>query len=175
MSSIKFTSDPGRLGWKCSSCGELITSIEDGWVEWLATENKRGTLLRDLRLVHGKTKPGNSRSHSCRYDPRIEFRNHKSVLEGLPLERFVGPDGLMLLLSFFAGGEMPQNDVLELTKRVQVPGYEQARELLEAIGKEMFTPSIGEGYYLQSEIRTLLRWQRAISNQRPKGSSTLKP
>jgi hypothetical protein len=158
MSSNTFTPDPGRLGWKCSSCGELITSIEDGWVEWLATENKRGTLLRDLRLVHGKTKPGDSGSHSCRYDPRIEFRNHKSVVEGLPLERFVGPDGLMLLLSFLAAEEMPQNDVLELIKRVQVPGYEQARELFEAIGKEIFTPSIREGYYLQSEIWALLRW-----------------
>jgi hypothetical protein len=34
----KHTENPkGQLrGWKCSSCGDLITKIEDGWVEWLA-------------------------------------------------------------------------------------------------------------------------------------------
>jgi hypothetical protein len=39
-------------------------------------------------------------------------------VEGLPLERFVGPDGLMLLLSFIATGDMATNEVMELAKRV---------------------------------------------------------
>ena len=110
---------PVSMGWKCDLCGELITSVEDGWVEWLAAEGRRGTTLRGLRLVHRETKPGNSEAHSCRYDSRIEFRNDKSLVEGLPLERFVGPDGLMLLLSFLSTGELPKEDILELTKRVQ--------------------------------------------------------
>jgi hypothetical protein len=82
----------------------------------------------------------------------------QSIVEGLSLERFVGSDGLMLLLSFFGAGEMPKDDLLELAKRVQIPGYEQARELFpEAIQTGVLEPSIGDGYYLQSEIRTLLR------------------
>jgi hypothetical protein len=45
--------DSGLMGWKCSSCTELITSIENGWVEWLTTETERGTMLHGL---NGSTK-----------------------------------------------------------------------------------------------------------------------
>ena len=80
-------------------------------------------------------------------------------MEGLPLERFVGPDGLMLLLSLIAEGEMPTPDLLELVKRLHIPGYEQTRDLFsEAILGGAVAPLIGEGFYLQSEIRELLTW-----------------
>jgi hypothetical protein len=52
-------------------------------------------------------------------------------VEGLPLEGFVGPDGLMLLLAFLTEDELLKDDVLELAKRVQIPGYEQTRELFQ--------------------------------------------
>src|SRR5438445_13829577 len=40
-------------GWRCSACGELITRITDGWVEWLACEDGEGfTARKGLRLVH---------------------------------------------------------------------------------------------------------------------------
>jgi hypothetical protein len=152
------------LGWKCSSCAKVITSIEDGWVEWLTTETERGTTLHGLRLVHKEAKQDNSREHSCRYDARAEFRKDQTLVEGLPLERFMGSDGLTLLLSFLAAGEMPRDDVLELTKRLQVPGYELTRELFAALDTEMFTPSVMRGYYLQVEIRALLEWARRDSS-----------
>jgi hypothetical protein len=67
----------------------------------------------------------------------------------------------MLLLSFLAMGEMPKDDVLELAKRVQIPGYEQTRELFqEAMNEGVVTPAIRERYYLQSELDALLRWSR---------------
>jgi hypothetical protein len=73
--------------------GELITSIEGGWVEWLASESDRGQeVLRGLRLVHrGSIRP-NGKEKDCRYDSLKGFRNGKTILEGLPLERLVGPD-----------------------------------------------------------------------------------
>lgn len=143
-----------HLGWRCGSCHELITSVEGGWVEWLATESQQGdVVLRGLRVVHRFTK-----SRRCRYDFRREFQQDGSIVEGLPLERFVGPDGLMLLLSFLAAGQMPKDDVLELAKRVQIPGYEQAREFLQDAQHEArITPAIADGYYLQLEIQELLR------------------
>ncbi len=138
------------MGWRCASCGELITSIEAGRVEWLTTDDKRGiTRATGLRLVHSL----------CRYDDRREFRKTRSLVEGLSLERFVGPDGLMLLLSLIAEGEMPRADLIELVKRLHIPGYEQTRELFsEAIHGGAVAPLIGEGFYLQSEIRELLTW-----------------
>jgi hypothetical protein len=147
------------LGWNCATCGELITRIEDGWVEWLAGEDERAnSRIKGLHLVHGhEASPRRQREHGCQYDERREFRNDGSIVEGLSLERFVGPDGLMLLLSFLAAGEMPKDAVLELTKRVQIPGYEQTRELFDAaIHSGVVKPSISTGYYLQWEIQALL-------------------
>jgi hypothetical protein len=150
----------GQLqGWRCSSCGELITRIEDGWVEWLAGEDEYGPRLKGLRLVHRFAGSSSTVALACRYDGGREFRKDGSLVEGLSLERFVGSDGLMLLLSFLASSEMPRGDVLELAKRVQIPGYEQVRDLFpEAIGLGVISPTIGEGYYMQSEIRELLGW-----------------
>jgi hypothetical protein len=159
MGSPEKIAEPSHVGWRCATCRQLITSIEDGWVEWLAGEDEHGnTLLRGLRLVHGTTaNPGPE--HGCQYDQRHEFKSSSSVVEGLPLGSFVGPDGLMLLLSLVAAGELPTNEILELAKRVQIPGYEQARELFnDAIAQGVLKPSIGEGYYLQSEIHALLGW-----------------
>ena len=37
----------------------------------------------------------------------------------------------MLLLAFLTEDELLKDDVLELAKRVQIPGYEQTRELFQ--------------------------------------------
>ena len=64
-----------------------------------------------------------------------------------------------VLLSFIAANEMPEDEILELAKRVQIPGYEQTRELFhEASEQGVVAPSLREGYYLQSEIRALQQW-----------------
>jgi hypothetical protein len=151
---------PGSMsvGWKCSTCGQLITRIEDGWVEWLAFEDQERTgHLGGLRLVHRLAVFFKKRgAQACRYDARRQFRKDRSIVEGLPLDRFVGPDGLMLLLSFIAAGEMPVGEILELAKRVQIPGYELVRDLKRQMTYKVSVPSIGDGYYLQSEIQAVL-------------------
>ena len=164
MSSAMMNRDThigGQLsaGWTCSTCGELITGIDKGWVEWLACEDEDGaTRLKGMRLVHRPSAGGSERSR-CQYHFRHEFQKDQSIVEGLPLERFVGVDGLMLLLSLIAENEMPKAELLELAKRVQIPGYEQSRELFhEAIDGGLVAPLIREGFYMQSEIRELLSW-----------------
>lgn len=144
-------------GWHCDSCTELITAVGDGWVEWLVSEDESGaTIANGLRLVHRE---------SCRYDTRTVFRNHRSVVEGLCLERFMGPDGLTLLLSLLSAGELPWVEVVELAKRVQIPGYELACNL---VGGEnlprLLPPSLGHRCYLQAEIDELLA--RAMNDRR---------
>ena len=152
------------VGWRCFSCGALITSVQDGWVEWLAGEDPQGRgRLRGLRLVHQSTaSPHQTSVYGCRYDEHDEFHRDQSIVEGLPLERFVGPDGLMLLLSFLGSEEFPREEVLKLIKRVQVPLYEQASQPFHAaLDLGGLVPAIGEGYYLQSEMRLVLSWARA--------------
>ncbi len=143
-------------GWRCDFCARLITSVSDGWVEWLASEDDTGAaIVNGLRLVHRE---------SCRYDARTVFRNRRSVVEGLCLERFIGADGLILLLSLLAAGELPTIEVIELAKRVQIPGYELARNLIGGGNlRQLLLPSLGHGCYLQSEIDEVIR--RAFENQ----------
>lgn len=65
----------------------------------------------------------------------------------------------MLLFFFVSSKEMPLEDVLELGKRVQIPGYEQSRDLLQnLLVQGLFRASIGEGFYRRSEIQTVLQW-----------------
>lgn len=137
------------LGWYCDSCARLISSVDDGWVEWLASEDENGaTILSGLRLVHRE---------SCRYDARTVFGNRRSVVEGLCLERFTGPDGLILLLSLLAVGELPTTDIIELAKRVQIPGYELANNLVgHGNLPQLFPAFLGHGCYLQSELEELV-------------------
>jgi hypothetical protein len=146
-------------GWRCDSCGDIISNVESGWLEWLASEDKHGNdVLRGLRLVH-RGHQRNVRNHKCRYDPREEFRSGNTIVEGLPLERVVGADGLMVLLSLLAEGELPQREILEMVKRVQIPGYELVRNLsLRARHLKLPCPVLGPGYYLQSELCEMLAW-----------------
>ena len=137
------------MGWQCASCARLIRSVRDGWVEWLASEDENGDeSANGLRLVHRE---------SCRYDSLKVFQNRRSVVEGLCLERFIGADGLVLLLSLLAAGELPISEVIELAKRVQIPGYELARNLVRNRNlPQAPSPFLGYGCYLQSEIAELL-------------------
>jgi hypothetical protein len=136
-------------GWRCASCARLITSVSEGWVEWLASEeDDGGEILSGLRLVHRE---------SCRYDERKVFGDRRSVVEGLCLERFVGPDGLILFLSLMAVGKLPTVEVIELAKRVQVPGYELACNLVGQTDLRQLCPAyLGHGCYLQSELADLV-------------------
>jgi hypothetical protein len=146
-------------GWKCGACGRLVTKIDDGWIEWLVSKSRKDNgRLKGLRLVHTlAASPRRASPFGCRYDPQRKFKKDQSLVEGLSLERFVGPDGLMLLLSLVANGELPREDILDLIKRVQIPGYEQAMRVFQkGLRRDLFTPSIGKGYYLQSELRTIL-------------------
>ena len=151
MKQAKDLSVRNSMGWCCATCGQLITSVSEGWVEWLASEDDGGAeILNGLRLVHRE---------SCRYDPRAVFGNGQSVVEGLPLERFIGSDGLVLLLSLLAVGELPTAEIIELAKRVQVPGYELARNLAgQGNLSQILPPLLGSGCYLQTEIAKLIAW-----------------
>ncbi len=151
------------LGWRCDSCGKLVSDLQAGWVEWLAAEDTEGNpKVSGLRLVHRRSaSPRWPGSQGCQYDPRDEFRKNHGIVEGLALDRFAGPDGLMLLLSMIAERELPAQELIELAKRVQIPGYEAVHELVDdAVSEGVIAPSISSGFYLQCEIWDVLRWAK---------------
>ena len=146
-----------RSGWRCDSCGELVSDLQAGWVEWLAAEGAKGkSRVSGLRLVHRRnTSPRWREPYGCQYNPRDEFRKNRGIVEGLALERFAGPDGLMLLLSMIAERKLPAQELIELAKRVQIPGYDAVSELVhDAVSEGV----IASGFYLQCEIWDVLKW-----------------
>jgi len=150
-----------RSGWRCDCCGELVSDLQAGWVEWLAAEDTRGKpKVSGLRIVHRRNSTPRWREpFGCQYNPRNEFRKNRGIVEGLALDRFAGPDGLMLLLSMIAERELPVQELIELAKRVQIPGYEAVHELVhDAIREGVIAPSISSGFYLQCEILDVLKW-----------------
>jgi hypothetical protein len=65
----------------------------------------------------------------------------------------------MHLLSFLARDELPKDEVLEMIKRLHVPGYEHARLHFDrAIREGVFEPNMPDGYYWQSNIRAVLEF-----------------
>ena len=158
-----------RSGWRCDSCGQLVPDLQAGWVEWLAAEDTRGKpKVSGLRLVHRRNPSARSPEPClCRYNPRDEFRKNRGIVEGLALDRFAGPDGLMLLLSMIAERELPPQELIELAKRVQIPGYEAVYEMVrDAVSEGVITPSISAGFYLQCEIREVLEWAKYRTSAR---------
>ena len=132
-------------------------------MEWLAAEDDKGKpKVSGLRLVHRRNTSASSRkSYGCQYNPRDEFRRNRGIVEGLALDRFAGPDGLMLLFSMIAERELPAQELIELAKRVQIPGYEAVYELVhDAVNEGVIAPSISSGFYLQCEIWDVLRWAK---------------
>jgi hypothetical protein len=158
-----------RSGWRCDSCGKLVSDLQAGWVEWLAAEDTKGKpKVSGLRLVHRRdTSPRRLEPYGCQYNPRDEFKKNRGIVEGLALDRFAGPDGLMLLLSMIAERELPAQGLIELAKRVQIPGYEAVHELVpDAVSEGVISPSISPGFYLQCEIWDVLNWANTTLQRR---------
>jgi hypothetical protein len=110
---------------------------------------------RNLRLVHDfNASPRQHTPHGCQFDSDAEFERDGGIVGDLPLEEFTGPDGLMQLLSMLAENQLPQNEVIEMIKRIHIPGYERARFHFDrAIAEGVFEPNTMPGFYTQSDIK----------------------
>jgi len=144
--------------WTCDRCGEPIKAAEDGWVEWLSRSTPEGRRGEGLRLVHAAPVsplgPG-----KCQYD-RLSAAE-EGVVSDLGLPEFLGPDGLMRLLSRMADGSLPQDEVIEMIQRLFVRGYEQARPYFtEAITEGIIEPRMPNGFYFEDQIALILDYAK---------------
>ncbi len=101
-------------------------------------------------------KPSAGSSAFCaHYSVHSGDERHFALLEGLSLDRFVGPDGLVLLLALLAAGELATSEVIETAKRVQIPGYELGRNLVGQQNlPEVLPPSLGQGCFCNRRYRS---------------------
>lgn len=145
-------------GWICDTCGGIIEIAEDGWVEW-HNPVQNGKVERrgqDLRLVH------HTKSHD--QESKCQFDNHdrQFMVKDVPLDWFLGSDGLMSLLALIAEDRVTSEEVLEMIKRLHIPGYEHTRlHFDEAISEGVFEPNTLPGYYHVSNIRAVDEWLKA--------------
>lgn len=143
--------------WLCDTCGEEIADAGDGYVIWRSELD--GTGDRDFRIVH-----------KARCDDRANYNN------SMPLSHYLGVDGLASLLTFLSlgplkvasEGEDHQRVTLDMTnfvdfvRRVQTPGYEQARAAYQ-------DPEVQENHadnnelapYMQATIGRLANGEKA--------------
>lgn len=150
--------------WICDTCGELIESPEDGFVEWLSPMEEG---VREFRIVHHAPKSpyweGRGRGRDCYHHTKHPNRRD------LHLEDFIGPDGLVLLLSFLDVGDVLDPDFehppkvgdmrnfIETFRRLQLPGYEEARRYFrEASNSGDFDGANELTPYLQDKMRNII-------------------
>lgn len=144
--------------WTCDKCFQLIESVRDGWVEWLKVDDimndEASYTCEGLRLVHAfrENRP------KCTYVGR-ELMPNVTTSDG-SLRGFVGGDGLMKLLSMAASTQFSnKSEVIELIKRIHVPGYEEARNYLQAAADEgVYHVNTPDGFPDQDQICAVLDW-----------------
>jgi hypothetical protein len=151
------------MSWTCDSCGEEIQTADQGYVEWFTRTDGQGHRIgRDLRLVHHAPASPRQPDANCYRDEAHERRQDGSAVRTYPLRQFLGHDGLMLLFSMLSEDEAPKVELLELAKRIHIPGYEEARpHFRTAMDEGVFAPNMPDGYYWQQQIRAVLEWVRA--------------
>lgn len=161
--SIHTNGDFKMEKWICDTCGGYINNADDGWVEWISLMSTgKSPSGRGLRLVHDHS--SSPRANKCQYNSDVEYRKDKGTLSDLSLEDFLGPDGLMRLLVFISENELPKDEVLEMIKRLHIPGYELARNHFQkAINDGIFEPNMPKNFYNQSDIDATLRYIEADS------------
>lgn len=142
--------------WFCDTCCDLIESAEDGWVEWVdCPRNDDGTrsMGHSIRIVHHITQSPQVRS--CQFKPV----HGSEVIGDDQLNMFQGADGLMRLLEMIATSRQPVPAVLEIIKRIHIPGYEHARQHFNtAVNGGVIEGSVTPGYYHQEQIQRVLEW-----------------
>jgi hypothetical protein len=128
----------------CDECGGLIEKLEDGWLEWLSPPNKP---VHGFRIVHSAEKSPRSKSGwHCYYpDGPGASDNH--------LNNFAGPDGLALLLSFLEMDLGYPKELADITRRIHVPHYEEARQYLEKALDDGFLSSRD---YSQADLKRVI-------------------
>lgn len=97
----------------------------------------------------------------CQYNEQVERKRDDSILCDLPLIDFLAPDGLMMMLRLIEEHSIPEADLLEMIRRLHVPGYEEARRHLSAaIDAGEIDPSVTPADLSQRDIEVILAFAK---------------
>jgi hypothetical protein len=143
--------------WYCDTCAQAILHPADGWVEWLVRTDGVEEFGRGLRLVHPR--PASPLPQGCQYTEGEQLQRDHAFPRGMRLDPFLGTDGLTLLLALFSVWNFPQQQIIEMIKRLHTPGYERARfHAGTATIEGIIEPKLPTGFYSQAELAEVLEW-----------------
>lgn len=144
--------------WVCNTCGISIEKAADGNVEWInVPTNSTEWVARDMRIVHHITASLNAPDGSCQFDEAKEFLKDQGTVGDRSLTDYIGPDGLMNLLEHAADPSFRDIDVMEMIKRIHIPGYDRAKGHFEvAVREEVIELNGPPGFYFQRQIQEVI-------------------
>lgn len=141
--------------WICDRCRDRINSPNEGWLQWVVRSDPNGEnrRARDIRIVHHATVTDGK----C-YVQDCELANRETLQDG-HLDWFLGADGLNSLLELLSRNMFPQDELMEIIKRLHIPGYEIARlHASDAIHEGIVEPNMNDGFFSQQQIANILEY-----------------
>lgn len=137
----------------CDSCGEMIESTDDGWVEWISDDDLKA---HSFRIVH--------RDQKCQYDSyRVRGLSDDHLTE------FLGPNRLANLYRFIDLGPIHDpkglrspkarnlREYMEIVRRLTIPHYEEARLYWDKAKQDGFFEGANEIWvYFSNNLKALI-------------------
>ena len=147
--------DP-TTSWFCDTCRDLIDPAyqadpDEGWVEWIRLPGSPSEppRCRDIRIVHHR--------QSCQFNSYAEDQRDGGSIADAPLVDFQGPDGLMRLLEMLSEQQLPTGALLEIIKRIHIPGYEHARRHFpKALAEGILEHNVADGFWWQEDLQRVI-------------------
>ncbi len=132
--------------WICDTCGTVVEK-ENAYVIWRTDENRRAV---DFRIIHQRQCDDTDKFH-----------------QSMPLDTFLGTDGLTELLSFLSLGPLKgqpacdgigdMNCFVDFIRRVQIPYYEEARQHFDTEEvRERFSDANEVYPYLTKSLQSII-------------------
>lgn len=151
--------------WICDNCGEVIETVDHGWIEWVRDEERRA---EQFHIVHNRgVSPLLDKGRDCYFHTEHPRRADQH------LHYFIGADGLVKLLSLLDIGDAIYRDgsresrvgdvkgYTEILRRLMVPHYEEARLYFAQAREDGMFDGANEVFpYVQDTLQEIVRRYR---------------
>lgn len=151
--------DKSTFHWICDKCKKPIHAADQGWLEWHDDSAGRAC---NFKIVHHSSYSPLKNAEGC------YFHGNQVTRQDCHLDEFVGPDGLVAILSKLdAGihidpkrkgkGVADTREFAELIRRLHVPHYDEARPLMANADSMLWPADFNElSVYSQKTLKQLI-------------------
>ncbi|MCZ8521141.1 MULTISPECIES: hypothetical protein [Paenibacillus] len=145
--------------WICDSCGETISSVQEGQLEWI--QHKDRTSLQGFRIVH---------LSGCHYQE--DELQKMEISEHTALQDCVGSKGLVKLFGLLESKNyVDRTEIMDLIRRLHIHYYEEARLYWpRAIQEDIIANSSSWSNYDPDFLLELIRYYNRPRDFRRKGA-----